>query len=384
MLLTKSLEKCFNIEQLHQLAHKNLPLPVYDYMAGGADDEVSLSHNVNAFDQYQIIPKCLTNVTDINTRCHLLGCDMSAPLFISPVGQQRMFNADADIAGAKAADKQDIIFTLSTFSSKTIEEVASSSYGNKMFQVYVVTDQQLNEEIMQRAKAAKYQAMCLTVDTVVGGNRERDIKNGLTIPMNLSLKSMFEFAKHPLWVKNYFMSGGKDLVNLNKAPSSGDTESFLKYMGNLLERNLTWDHAAKMIKQWGGPFAIKGIMSVDDAVKAKHIGASAIMISNHGGRQLDCTPAPIEMVADIRAAVGPDIEIIVDGGIRRGSDIFKAIALGANAVSLGRAYAYGLAAGGQAGAEKAISILKTELVRTMALAGCQSLKDINTSMIRKR
>ena len=195
-----------------------------------------------------------------------------------------------------------------------------------MFQVYVVTDHNLNDEIFDRAKLAGYNAMCLTVDTVVGGNRERDIQNGLTIPMNLTLKSMFEFAKHPIWVWNYFFTGGKDLVNLKEAPSTKDSDSFLRYMGGLLERKLTWEHAKKMIDKWNGPFAIKGVMSVQDAVKAKEMGATAIMISNHGGRQLDSPPAPIEMVAEMRAAVGDAIEIIVDVDIRRGPSLFKAFA----------------------------------------------------------
>ena len=376
--------KSLNINDLHKLSKKRLPRPIYDYMAGGADDEVALGNNIAGFSRYQLVPQALRDVTRIDTTTRVLGCDIDLPFFISPIGQPRFFHPDSDLAGARAAAKFNTIFSLSSFSSNTLEEVAAVSTAPKMFQVYVLSDADLNRRILDRCKAANYNALCLTVDTVVGGNRERDLRNGLTIPPKLSLASIFEFARKPRWVYNYLRDNGRDLANLDDAPSSKDAADFVQYMSGLLERHLTWEYAEEMINYWGGPFAIKGVMSAQDALRAVEIGASAVIISNHGGRQLDSAPAPIEMVAEIREAVGDKLEIIVDGGIRRGSDIMKALALGADACSIGRPYVYGLGAGGQAGVERSLEILKSELIRDMTLAGCASVADITPELIRDR
>lgn len=376
--------KCFNIESLHQLAKKRLPKAIFDYMAGGADDEKALANNTSAFDRYQLIPNVLKDVRSINIKSKVFGCEIDMPFYISPIGQSRFFHPDSDIAGAKAAAKHNTLFTLSTFSGKPLEEVAQATKSDKAYQVYVLTDKEQNKRLLDRCKKAGYKALVLTVDTIVAGNRERDLVNGLTIPPKLSVSSAFDFACKPRWVFNYVTDKGRDLANLENVPSMKDTSQFLGYMKGLLEPNLTWQHAKDMIDYWGGAFAIKGIVSVEDAIKAVEIGATSIILSNHGGRQLDSAPAPIEIIKEIRAAVGDDIEIIVDGGIRRGSDIIKAIALGANACSIGRAYVYGLAAGGQAGVERAISLLKSEVERDMALLGCTELSQLNTSMIRDR
>lgn len=382
------LNKAINIDDMHALARRRLPGPIYDYMAGGADDEVALANNMAGFSRYQLVPRCLQDVTSIDTTTRVLGCDIDVPFFISPVGQPRFFHPDSDLAGARAAANFNTFFTLSSFSSKTLEEVAAVSQAPKMFQVYVLSNADLNRRILDRCKAANYNALCLTVDTLVGGNRERDLRNGLTIPPKLSPGSMLEFARKPAWVFRYFWDsyrgGGRDLANLDVAPSSKDAANFVKFMTDLLERHLTWEHAEEMISYWGGPFAIKGVLSVEDARRAVEVGASAIMISNHGGRQLDSAPAPIELVAEIREAVGDKLEIIVDGGVRRGSDIVKALALGANACSIGRPYVYGLAAGGQAGVEWSLAILKSEVERDMALTGSSSIAGLTAGLIRDR
>lgn len=376
--------KCFNIESLHQLAKKRLPKAIFDYMAGGADDEKALANNTSAFDRYQLIPNVLKDVRNINIKSKVFGCDIDMPFYISPVGQARFFHPDSDLAGAKAAAKLNTLFTLSTFSGKPLEEVAEATTSDKAYQVYVLTDKEQNKRLLDRCKKAGYKALVLTVDTIVAGNRERDLVNGLTIPPKLSLSSAVDFACKPRWVFNYVTDKGRDLANLENVPPMKDTTQFLEYMKGLLEPNLTWQHAKDMIDYWGGEFAIKGIVSVEDAKRAVEIGATSLILSNHGGRQLDSAPAPIEMIKEIRAAVGDDIEIIVDGGIRRGSDIIKAIALGANACSIGRAYVYGLAAGGQAGVERAITLLKSEVERDMALLGCTELSQLNPSLIRDR
>jgi len=378
------LNKCLNIEDLHKLAKKKLPQAIYDYMAGGADDEKALANNASAFDRYQLVPKILQDVRKIDLKTTVLGCDMDLPFYISPIGQSRFFHPDCDLAGVRAAKKFNTLFTLSTFSGKRLEDVSKETSAPKAFQVYVMTNEAENRRLIDRCKAANYKALILTVDTIVGGNRERDLRNGLTIPPKLSLSSIVDFAMKPKWVWNYITDKGQDLINLENAPNPKDATNFLKYMSNLLERNLTWQHAKEMIEYWDGPFAIKGIISAEDAKHAVTIGATTLILSNHGGRQLDSSPAPIEMVQEIRAAVGDNIEIIVDGGIRRGSDIIKAIALGANACSIGKAYVCGLGAGGQAGIERALTILKTEIERDMALIGCTDLSQLNRHMIRDR
>ncbi|WP_448214022.1 alpha-hydroxy acid oxidase [Colwellia sp. MEBiC06753] len=379
-----SLKRCFNVEELRKEAKRKLPLPAFDYLEGGADDEVSLARNSDKFNDFAIVPNALVDVSSISIETKLLGCDVAMPFFISPVGHTRMFHHDSDLAGAKAAANLNTIFSLSNFASRTLEEVASSSTGDKMFQVYALRDKELQYRLLQRVKDAGYKALSLTVDCAALGNRERDHRNGLSLPIDLSIRSMIEFAKHPVWVWKYFFTGGRDLVNLENAPSSSDAKKFLEYMALLAKPDLSWKDAEEMCAFWQGPFVIKGILSVEDAKRAAEIGASAIMLSNHGGRQLDGTPAPIEMVAEIREAVGDQMEIIVDGGIRRGSDIFKALALGANGCSIGKAYAFALAAGGQMGVERMLNILKSELIRTMALAGVSNIKEINSSYIRKQ
>ncbi len=377
-------DKCFNIEDLHQLAKKRLPKAIFDYMAGGSDDEKALGNNISSFDNYQLIPNTLCDVREINTKTQVLGCNIDVPFYISPIGQSRFFHPDSDLAGARAASKFNTLFTLSTFSGKPLEEVAEATGGQKMFQVYVMTDHAQNLRLIDRCKAAGYKALCLTVDTIVPGNREKDLRNGLTIPPKLSLSSAIDFATKPRWVYNYITDKGRDLANLEDVPSMKNTDEFLKYMSALLERNLTWQHAKEMIEYWQGPFAIKGILSVADAKRAVEIGATTLILSNHGGRQLDSSPSPIEVLAEIREAIGDKVEIIVDGGIRRGSDVIKSIALGANACSIGRAYVYGLGAAGQAGVERAITLLKTEIERDMALLGCTVLSQLTPDMVRAR
>ena len=376
------LNQCFNIEDLRLLAQKKVPKAIFDYADGGSDDEKALKNNSSSFDKYQLIPNVLCDVRDIDIKTHVLGCDIDMPFYISPVGQARFFHPDSDLAGARAADKFNTLFSLSTFAGQTLEDVAHSTNGNKMYQVYVMTDKAQNKRLIDRCKSAGYNSLCLTVDTIVPGNREKDFRNGLTMPPKFSLASIVDFASKPKWVFNYITDKGTDLANLENVPSMKDTKAFVNYMGELLERNLTWDHAKEMVDYWQGPFAIKGIMSVADAIKAVEIGATTIILSNHGGRQLDAAPAPIEMLSEIRAAVGNDVEIVVDGGIRRGTDVLKAIALGANACSIGKAYVYGLASGGQAGVERALEILKAEILQNMALLGCTSLEQLTPDMIK--
>lgn len=380
------LKSCINIDDLGRLAAKKVPLPVSDYVEGGADDEVTLRHNCSAFNRYQIVPKALQDVSVINTQTQVMGCEMALPFYISATGFSGMMcPKDAELAGVRAAAKFDVLYTASTFSNRSLEEIAQTAHSDKLFQVYVLSDKALASQLNQRAKAAGFKGMVLTIDTIVGGNRERDTRSGLSIPPRLTLKSTLQFMLRPRWLVQYLLSDGANLGNFPQLPkvSMTDSQAFVIALSKLFKKDLTWADAEHMIQEWGGPFAIKGIMSVEDALRAKQAGASAVILSNHGGRQLDGSPAPIELVADVRAAIGPEIEIIVDGGIRRGTDIFKALALGANACSLGRAYVRGLSAGGQAGAEKALEILKTEFERCMILTGCSSIDQIGPEHIRQ-
>lgn len=383
-----TLKNCFNIDDLGRLARKRLPVPVTDYVEGGADDEVSLANNISAFSRYQIVPKVLQDISALTTATEVMGCKIPHPFYISATGFSGMMcPTDAELAGVRAAASRRTLYTASTFSNLPLEDIAEASPCDKLFQVYVLNDQTLSSKLLERAEKAGYKGLCLTVDTVVGGNRERDARSGLAIPPRLTLKSMFQYMVRPAWTIKYLLSSNSmSLGNFPELPqpSMGDSQAFTQALGTLFKKDLTWDDAKKMIDSWEGSFAIKGIMSVADALKAKEIGATAVILSNHGGRQLDGTPAPIELVEEVRAAVGPDMEIIVDGGIRRGTDIFKAIALGANACSIGRAYVRGLSAGGQEGVERALDILTSEFERCMILAGCSSLEEIGPQHIRKR
>jgi len=382
----RNLKSCINIDDLARLAAKKVPAPVYDYVEGGADDEVTLIRNSQGFQSYQIVPKALQDVSTIQTRTRILGCQTALPFYISATGFSGMMcPKDAELAGARAASRFGIPYTASTFSNRSLEQISNCAASDKFFQVYVLDDENLALDLNLRAKQAGYKAMVLTIDTIVGGNRERDARSGLTIPPSLTLKSTLQYMLRPKWLMQYLLSDGASMGNFPHLPkvSLGGSQAFVEAMSKLFKKDLTWNDARRMINEWQGPFAIKGIMSASDALKAKEAGASAVILSNHGGRQLDGTPAPIELVEEVRAAVGPEMEIIVDGGIRRGTDVFKALALGANACSLGRAYVRGLSAGGEAGVIHALNLLKTEFERCMILAGCSSVDQIGPEHIRK-
>lgn len=378
------LDHYLNIADLHRCARGRLPFPVYQYLERGADDEYSLANNISAFDRYQLQPRALADVSRIDTRTRVLGCDLQWPVFLAPTGMTRLFHHAGEEAVARAAARAGTLYSASTFSSTDLESIAVASPGPKMFQIYVVTDELLNQQLLCRARDAGYDSLCLTIDTVVGGNREAVARAGMNIPPKLGVRSALQFAARPGWVWNYLRHPKWDLANLSSqlTPDRKGKRDMAGYLGGLLERRLNWSHAQRIIRQWNGPFAIKGILSVADARRALEMGATAIIISNHGGRQLDGTPAPIELVAEIRQAVGPDVDLIVDGGIRRGTHILKALALGATACSIGRPYLYGLAAAGEAGVDRALQMLRSELERDMTLAGCASIADIGPDLIR--
>ncbi len=377
------LSRCHNIADLRRMAQQRLPAPMFHYIDGGSDDEWTLRRNTTAFEDYELIPNYLRDISAIDLGTSLLGQKLAWPVFLAPTGMSRLFHHEAEPAVARAAQKFGTLYTLSTMGTTRIEEIATQGAGPWMFQIYILKDRALTTEFVDRCRAAKYHALCLTVDTALAGNRERDRVTGMTLPPRFSLKSFASFAAHPRWAWNLLKNPNFQIANVAHRVGDLGTVSLIDYVNAQFDRTVTWEDVAWLVKQWGGPFVLKGIQSPADARRAVEVGASAIMISNHGGRQLDGAPAPIDCVGPIRDAVGDRLELIVDGGVRRGTHVLKALALGANAVSIGRPYLYGLASGGQAGVERALGLLKSEVERSMALLGCRSIAEIGPGHVRR-
>jgi L-lactate dehydrogenase (cytochrome) len=379
------LKNCYNTRDFRELARRRLPAPLFHYIDGGADDEVTMRRNTSAFETVDLVPRVLAGVEKVDLSVTVLGRTLQLPLFFSPTAMQRLFHDDGERAIAQAAAQFDTLFGVSTIGTRSIEELGRYE-SPKLFQIYLHRDPALNQDLIDRCKAARFDALALTVDTIVAGNRERDYLTGMTTPPKLTLKSLISFALHPGWTLAYLTGDKFDLPNVSKYVKQGSdvAASVVDYMNNQLSRRIDWDDAARMVEDWQGPFAIKGVMSVADAKMAVEIGATAIMISNHGGRQLDGSRAPFDQLATIVDAVGGQIEVILDGGIRRGTHVLKAIARGATACSGGRMYLYALAGAGSAGVQRAMGLLRDEMKRDMLLMGCEKIADLNRSMLAQR
>lgn len=379
------LKNCYNTEDFRQLAKRRLPSPIFDYIDGGADDEVTLRRNSESFDTCDLVPNVLAGVDSVDLSTEVLGQRLDFPVFMSPTAMQRLFHHDGERALAKAAENLGTMFSVSTIGTRSIEELGAFGAA-KLFQIYIHNDPALTTDLIARCKEAKYDALALTVDAIVAGNRERDYISGMTTPPKLTPKSLLSFALHPEWSLNYLFREKFDLPNVSKFIKAGSNVqySIVDYINTQMKRSINWDDAAQMIEEWGGPFAIKGVMSVDDARRSVDAGASAIMISNHGGRQLDGSRSPFDQLDAIVDAVGGQIEIILDGGVRRGTHVLKALAKGATACSGGRLYLYALAGAGSAGVERAMSLLKAEIERDMILMGCRSISELRPSMLASR
>ena len=380
------LKDCHNFADLRALARQRLPGPVFHYIDGAADDEITLARNTSAFDDCDLVPNVLGGVAEVDMSVEVMGVKLDMPLFCAPTALQRLFHPDGERAVARAAEKFGTLFGVSSLSTVSLAEIGQMISSPKMFQFYFHKDRGLNTALLERAKAAQFDILTLTVDTITGGNRERDLRTGFTIPPKLTPKSLFSFTTHPGWTLAWLMAEKFELVELagHVAAGSNVSVSVGDYFSTMLDQNMNWADAEDLRAKWGGQFCLKGIMSVADAKKAVDIGATAIMVSNHGGRQLDGSRSPFDQISEIADAVGDRIDVILDGGIRRGTHVLKALAAGAKACSGGRMYLYALAGAGQPGVEKALGNLRTEIERDMKLMGVTRIDQLNCKMLRWR
>ena len=380
-----NLSKCNNINDFRKLAKSKLPFPIFHYIDGGADDETTLQRNTKSFEDCDLVPNVLRGVEDIDLSIKLFGKKIDLPFFLSPTALQRLFHYEGEMAVGQAAEAFNTFFGISSLSTVSASEI-SKLKGPKIFQLYYHKDKELTKNMIDECKEKKFDALALTVDTITGGNRERDLKTGFTSPPKFTLKSILSYATSPSWTLNYLVRKKFDLPFLSDYVGEGTkfAVSVSDYFSTMLDQSMSWKNAEEIRKYWNGPFCLKGIMSVEDAKKAIKIGASAIMISNHGGRQLDGSRSPFDQLKEILDAVGGKIEVICDGGIRRGTHILKALSLGANACSGGRLYLYALASAGREGVEKTLENLRNELIRNMKLLGKKKISELNRDNVRFR
>ncbi len=368
---------------LRAVARRRLPRGVFDYIDGGAEDEFTLVSNSGAYRRVTFRPRVLREMGKVDISSTLLGKPLPMPLVLAPTGFTRIADPAGELAVARAADRAGLPYSLSTLGTRSIEEVAAVSSGRLWFQVYVWKDRDLVAEMVRRAAAAGYEALCLTVDTAVLGKRERDVRRGFTLPPKLGLSTILDGIAHPGWTWQFVRSDPILFANVagRSVGDGAEAISLAEYVSNQMDPDVSWEDVAWLRSQWEGPIVLKGIQTVEDAVIAADEGVDAIALSNHGGRQLDSAPAPLDLLPSVSDAVGDRIEIICDGGIRRGSDIVKALALGATACMAGRAYLYGLGAAGEAGVDHVLDLLASDMRRTMALIGCNTVGELSRDYV---
>ncbi len=379
------LTDCHNFHDFRRLARSRLPGPIFDYIDGGAEDETTLRRNTTSFEEWDLVPSVLCGVENVDTSVEIMGQKLAVPFYCSPTALQRLFHHQGERAVAAAAAKLGTMFGVSSLGTVSMEELRKTYAGPQVYQFYFHRDRGLNRAMMQRAKDAGVQVMMLTVDSITGGNRERDKRTGFSIPFRLTLGGMTQFAIKPAWAINYLTHERFKLPQLDEhIRMDGGALSISRYFTEMLDPSMTWNDVAEMVQHWSGQFCLKGVMSVEDAKRAVEIGCTGIIISNHGGRQLDGSRAGFDQLAEIVDAVSDRIDVIVDGGIQRGTHVLKALSMGAKAVGLGRYYLYPLAAAGQPGVERALQQLRTEIERDMRLMGCSNLSQLSRANLRKR
>jgi isopentenyl diphosphate isomerase/L-lactate dehydrogenase-like FMN-dependent dehydrogenase len=380
----QKIAKAINIRDLRAMAKRRLPNVVFDYLDGGAEDEITLRANTHVYSDLTFRPRHAVFFSECNLRTRVLGCDLSLPFLLGPVGYSRLMHPIGEIGAARAAGAAGTAYALSTISGHPLEKVKAASSGPVWYQLYLMGGRAAAESAIQRARAAGYSALAVTIDTPVAGLRERDFRNGMKeiLDKNVFAKLPYssQFLAHPGWLLGFLADGG--MPKLENVVVPGEGPMSLTDVGEALARSVvTWDDFKWIREAWGGPIIAKSVLTGDDARRAIDCGADAIVVSNHGGRQLDCVSATLKALPEVVKAVNGQAEVLLDGGIRRGSDIVKALCLGARAVLVGRAYAYGLAAAGEAGVARAIQILKADLERTLRLLGCPSVGELDRSYV---
>ncbi len=380
----RALSRVVNIEDLRGLAQRRLPRSVFDYLDGGAEAELTLSENCRAFRDVIFRPRGAVAVADCNLKTRVLGHEISFPAMLAPVGYSRLMHPEGEVAAARAAGEAGTGYILSTISGHKMEDVRAASQGPVCYQLYLLGGREAAEGALDRARRAGFSALVITVDTPVAGMRERDPRNGMKELLGPSLFAKIPYLPdilaHPGWLASFLLDGGVPKLENIVIPGKGPME-LVDVVSALAQATVTWEDLRWIRELWSGPIVVKGLLTGDDARRAVDEGAAAIVVSNHGGRQLDSVSASLRALPEVVAAVRGQVEILMDGGVRRGGDIVKALCLGARAVLMGRAYAYGLAAAGQAGVARALEILRCDVERTLRLLGCASVAALDRSYV---
>jgi len=379
------LNDCHNFHDFRELARRRLPGPIFDYIDGAADDEVTHRRNTASFESCDLVPDVLRGIASVDTSVTVLGQKLAVPFYCSPTALQRLFHHHGERAVAAAASNHATMFGVSSLGTVSLEEVRKNYSTPQMYQFYFHRDRGLNRAMLQRARDAGVDVLLLTVDSITGGNRERDLRTGFSIPFKLTLGGMLQFALKPTWALNYLTHERFSLPQLDQhVDMGGGTMSIGRYFTEMLDPSLNWSDVAEMVRDWNGQFCLKGVMSAGDAKRAADIGCTGIVLSNHGGRQLDGSRSAFDQLAEIVDVVGDRLDVMMDGGIQRGTHVIKALSLGAKAVGLGRYYLFPLAAAGQAGVERALDLLRTEIERGMKLMGRASIGELSRDNLRFR
>jgi isopentenyl diphosphate isomerase/L-lactate dehydrogenase-like FMN-dependent dehydrogenase len=379
-----NISRAINIEDLRRMAESRLPRVVFDYLDGGAEGEITLRENCSAFQRILLRPRQAVAVGRCDLSTRVLGHDLAMPIILAPVGYSRLMHHSGEVAAAKLAGECGLIYALSTISGYPLEDVKAATPGPAWYQLYLLGGRESGEAAIERARQAGYSALVLTIDTGVSGMRERDLRNGMKELLGSNPLKKIPFVAnilaHPGWLISHLVDGGMPKLHNVIVPGRGPM-ALLDVGAALGQSVVTWDDMKWIRAIWPGTIIVKGILGAEDARRAVDAGAAAIVVSNHGGRQLDCVPPTIQALPEIVAAVGTQVEVLMDGGIRRGSDIVKALCLGARAVLIGRAYTYGLAAAGYVGVRRALQILRADLERTLKLLGCRSVRELDESFL---
>jgi L-lactate dehydrogenase (cytochrome) len=379
------LSDCHNFHDFRELARRRLPGPIFDYIDGAADDEVTCRQNTASFERCDLVPNVLRGVQAVDLSVTVMGQKLAMPVYCSPTALQRLFHHQGERAVAAAASKYETMFGVSSLGTVSLEELRRQYATPQVYQFYFHKDRGLNRAMLERAKQAGVDVMMLTVDSITGGNRERDLRTGFSIPFRLTPGGMLQFAVKPRWGLNYLLHERFRLPQLDKhVDMSGGAMSIGRYFTEMLDPSLNWDDVESMVRTWNGQFCLKGVMSVADAKRAAEIGCTGIVLSNHGGRQLDGSRAAFDQLAEVVDAVAGRLDVMMDGGIQRGTHVLKALSVGAKAVGVGRFYLFPLAAAGQAGVERALGLMRTEIERGMKLMGCSSIAQLTRENLRFR